>query len=213
MQILAIDVGTETLPALALGREPAEPGLMDRPPRPRRERRDPAADAAARLAVPRRRSAPRWRWAASSTSCSSAGWSPGDPTGEGDPLHHAYQQATTMTFLGMVAGPDRHGVRGAHRARVAALGRRLHQPPAAVGHRLRAGARRGLVIYAAAASRRCSAPPRSRPDVLLFVAAVPVHRLGRRRAAPLAAAAPRPASVVSRGRARAHPDGGVTSPA
>jgi magnesium-transporting ATPase (P-type) len=33
-----------------------------------------------------------------------AGWSPGDPTGEGTPLHHAYQQATTMTFLGMIAG-------------------------------------------------------------------------------------------------------------
>ena len=27
MQILAIDLGTETLPALALGREPAEPGI------------------------------------------------------------------------------------------------------------------------------------------------------------------------------------------
>ncbi|MFJ5612588.1 cation transporting ATPase C-terminal domain-containing protein [Streptomyces sp. NPDC093221] len=35
LQILAIDLGTETLPALALGREPAEPGVMDRPPRPR----------------------------------------------------------------------------------------------------------------------------------------------------------------------------------
>jgi magnesium-transporting ATPase (P-type) len=35
MQILAIDLGTGTLPALALSREPAEPGLMDRPPRPR----------------------------------------------------------------------------------------------------------------------------------------------------------------------------------
>ena len=35
LQILAIDLGTETLPALALGREPAEPGLMDRPPRHR----------------------------------------------------------------------------------------------------------------------------------------------------------------------------------
>jgi magnesium-transporting ATPase (P-type) len=34
LQILAIDLGTETLPALALEREPAEPGLMDRPPRP-----------------------------------------------------------------------------------------------------------------------------------------------------------------------------------
>ena len=28
LQILAIDLGTETLPALALGREPAEPDLM-----------------------------------------------------------------------------------------------------------------------------------------------------------------------------------------
>ncbi len=38
MQILAIDVGTETLPALALGVEPSEPGIMGRPPRPRQER-------------------------------------------------------------------------------------------------------------------------------------------------------------------------------
>ncbi|WP_197686336.1 cation-translocating P-type ATPase C-terminal domain-containing protein [Actinoplanes derwentensis] len=36
LQIPAIDLGTETLPALALGREPAEPGLMGRPHRPRR---------------------------------------------------------------------------------------------------------------------------------------------------------------------------------
>ena len=33
LQLLAFDVGTETLPALALGREPAEPGIMSRPPR------------------------------------------------------------------------------------------------------------------------------------------------------------------------------------
>jgi magnesium-transporting ATPase (P-type) len=32
--ILAIDLGTETLPALALGIEPPEPDTMDRPPRP-----------------------------------------------------------------------------------------------------------------------------------------------------------------------------------
>ena len=35
MQILLVDLGTDTLPALALGREPAEPGTMHRPPRPR----------------------------------------------------------------------------------------------------------------------------------------------------------------------------------
>ena len=38
LQILAIDVGTETLPALALGVEPTEPGTMNRPPRPKGER-------------------------------------------------------------------------------------------------------------------------------------------------------------------------------
>ncbi|HEU5315471.1 MAG TPA: cation-transporting P-type ATPase [Chloroflexota bacterium] len=33
MQILSIDLGTDMVPALALGAEPAEPGVMDRPPR------------------------------------------------------------------------------------------------------------------------------------------------------------------------------------
>ena len=35
VQILVIDLGTETVPALALGREKAEPGSMERPPRSR----------------------------------------------------------------------------------------------------------------------------------------------------------------------------------
>lgn len=35
MQVLAIDLGTDMLPALALGAEPAEPGVMERPPRRR----------------------------------------------------------------------------------------------------------------------------------------------------------------------------------
>lgn len=38
MQILAIDLGTDTLPALALGMGPSESDVMDRPPRPRNER-------------------------------------------------------------------------------------------------------------------------------------------------------------------------------
>jgi len=38
MQILAIDVGTDLLPALALAAEPPEPGIMNKPPRPRNER-------------------------------------------------------------------------------------------------------------------------------------------------------------------------------
>ncbi len=38
MQVLAIDLGTDMLPAIALGSERPEPGVMARPPRPRDER-------------------------------------------------------------------------------------------------------------------------------------------------------------------------------
>jgi magnesium-transporting ATPase (P-type) len=102
LQILAIDLGTETLPALALGREPAEPGLMSRPPRPR------SAGVIDRALLVR-------AWALLGTVSAAlvvggffytlwrAGWHFGDPTGAGTPLHHAYRQATTITFAGIVA--------------------------------------------------------------------------------------------------------------
>ena len=38
MQILAIDLGTDMVPALALGTEAPEPGIMNRPPRSQKER-------------------------------------------------------------------------------------------------------------------------------------------------------------------------------
>jgi magnesium-transporting ATPase (P-type) len=38
LQVLAIDLGSDVLPALALGAEPPEPGVMERPPRPPAER-------------------------------------------------------------------------------------------------------------------------------------------------------------------------------
>ncbi len=38
IQILAVDLGTDLLPALALGTERPEPGIMERPPRPKEER-------------------------------------------------------------------------------------------------------------------------------------------------------------------------------
>jgi calcium-translocating P-type ATPase len=38
VQVLAIDLGSDVLPALALGAEPPEPGTMDAPPRSRREK-------------------------------------------------------------------------------------------------------------------------------------------------------------------------------
>jgi magnesium-transporting ATPase (P-type) len=38
IQILAVDLGTDMLPALGLGADPPDPGIMRKPPRPRQER-------------------------------------------------------------------------------------------------------------------------------------------------------------------------------
>jgi calcium-translocating P-type ATPase len=102
LQILAIDLGTETLPALALGREPAEPGLMDQRPRPRSEG-----------VITREMLIRAWVFLGGISAflvmggffyvLVRAGWSPGDATDQGSQLHHTYLQATTMTFLGVVA--------------------------------------------------------------------------------------------------------------
>jgi magnesium-transporting ATPase (P-type) len=101
--LLTFDVGAETLPALALGREPPEPGIMERPPRARSE-----GIIRAGMLV---RS---WLFLGVLVAglsmggyfyvLTSAGWQAGDPVGAGHPLHHAYLQATTMTFFGMVMG-------------------------------------------------------------------------------------------------------------
>ncbi|HZR48589.1 MAG TPA: cation-transporting P-type ATPase, partial [Streptosporangiaceae bacterium] len=102
MQILAIDLGTDTLPALALSREPAEPGLMDRPPRPRGQG-----------VISARMLARAWAFlgvisatlvmAAFFLTLRHAGWHSGVPTGPGTPMNHAYRQATTVAWLGIVA--------------------------------------------------------------------------------------------------------------
>jgi magnesium-transporting ATPase (P-type) len=102
MQILAIDLGTDTLPALALSREPAEPGLMERPPRPREQ----GVISGGMLAR-------AWGFlglisaalvmAAFFLTLQRAGWHPGAATGPGSALNHAYRQATTVTWLGIVA--------------------------------------------------------------------------------------------------------------
>jgi calcium-translocating P-type ATPase len=102
MQLLAVDVGTETLPALALGQEAAEPGIMERPPRRRGEgliQRSLLVRAWLFLGL----IAAALEMGAFFYVLLRAGWSPNDPTDEGETLHHAYQQATTMTFLSMVA--------------------------------------------------------------------------------------------------------------
>jgi calcium-translocating P-type ATPase len=102
LQLLAFDVGTETLPALALGREPAEPGLMERPPRPRSE---------SVIQPPMLLRA--WLFLGLISAIlqmggffyvlTKAGWHLGAPTGSGHALNHGYREATTMTFFSMVA--------------------------------------------------------------------------------------------------------------
>ena len=102
LQILAIDLGTDILPALALAREPAEPGLMDRPPRPSKEgviRRTLLFRAWAFLGT----ISAALVVAAFLIILFNGGWHPGDATGSGSALHHVYQQATTVAWLGIVA--------------------------------------------------------------------------------------------------------------
>jgi calcium-translocating P-type ATPase len=103
MQLLAFDVGSETLPALSLSRDPAEPGIMQRPPRPRDE---------GVIRVPMLLRA--WLFLGMMVAALAAvgyfyvllkaGWRPGAAVDAGTPLYHPYRQATTMTFLGMITG-------------------------------------------------------------------------------------------------------------
>jgi magnesium-transporting ATPase (P-type) len=97
LQILAIDLGTETLPALALGRERAEPGLMDRPPRAPQDG-----------VIDRRLLLRAWGLLGVTSAVLvmagffwtlwRAGWQPGV-----DLPAASYAKATTMTFAGIVA--------------------------------------------------------------------------------------------------------------
>lgn len=99
MQILAIDLGTETLPALALGAEGAEPDIMKRPPRSRKDRLvDMAMLARTWLFLGLIEAAlvmGGFFWV-----LYSQGWQFGQ---ELDASSNLYMQATTMTFAGIVA--------------------------------------------------------------------------------------------------------------
>ena len=99
MQILAVDIGTDLLPALALGAEPAEPDVMDRRPRPKDERL---------LAAPRLLRAYAFLGVAEAVLSLGAffwtywlaGWRPGLPMMAEGVL---YRRATTMTLSAIVA--------------------------------------------------------------------------------------------------------------
>lgn len=99
MQILAVDLGTDLLPALALGAEPPEPDTMKRPPRPRSQR------LLDRFTLLR---AYAWLGMIEAVLCLAgfllaywlAGWWPGTPMPNAGSL---YLTATTMSLAGIVA--------------------------------------------------------------------------------------------------------------
>ena len=167
LQILAIDLGTETLPALALGREPAEPGIMQRRPRPRSEG-----------VIQPQMLVRAWLFLGLISAALvmagffyvllDAGWQPGRSHLEWRPApsrlsggHHDDLPGHRLLSVG-------YGVRRTNRTRVASFHRRLHQQPAALGHRIRACVRRrGHLPAAAPVGVRNGG---ARPDALLFAA-------------------------------------------
>ncbi len=179
LQILAIDLGTDTVPALALGREPAEPGIMARPPR--------AREAAIINAALLKRAWLRLGVLEALLVLGgffyvllAAGWGLGDNGGRHSPPR------------GLPAGhddgvrrdrrlSDRCRLRRAHHDRLARRDRGLFEPCPAPRNRVRDPVRRRDHLPAPASVRvRNGRPPASRSgDPRLL----PVHRLGKRRAA------------------------------
>ena len=100
MQILAIDLGTDLVPALALGVEKAEPGIMNKPPR---KKTDKLIDFNLFLR------GYFFLGMIETTLCMVAytfayythGWRPGMPMADSG---HIYMLATTMSLVGIVAG-------------------------------------------------------------------------------------------------------------
>ncbi|HEX9113433.1 MAG TPA: cation-transporting P-type ATPase, partial [Nitrospirota bacterium] len=99
MQILAIDLGTDLAPALALGTEAPEPGTMDKPPRPR---------AGRLLDLPLLLRAYCFLGPIEAIACMAGfffifwqqGWRPGMTMADSGLI---YMTATTMTFAAIVA--------------------------------------------------------------------------------------------------------------
>ncbi len=98
LQILAVDLGTDMLPALALGAEAPGRELMQRPPRPRHQRL---------IDVPLLLRAFLWLGAFEALAAMAAyfavllpaGWTPGQALDSADPL---YRQATSACFAAIV---------------------------------------------------------------------------------------------------------------
>ena len=192
MQILAIDLGTDTLPALALSREPGRAGPDGPPAAATYPGRDQPVDA-------------RRAWGFLGLISAAlvmtgfyltlrhAGWHPGAATGPGSsaepcvpPGHHRHLARHRRL-------PGRHRVRGPHQPRLTPLGRRIFQPLPARRDRRRTGLRRRADLHTRHEQRlrygtAYRSPARHRRPV-------PLHRLGGRRTP-----APRTASVPGQSR-------------
>ena len=105
MQILAVDLGTDLLPGLALGAEAPEPGLMDRPPRSRKARLIDWSVARRFIFLGVLNAGASM--AAYFFVYFSAGWRPGLEMAASGPL---YAQATTMCLGGIVAAQIGNGL-------------------------------------------------------------------------------------------------------
>jgi magnesium-transporting ATPase (P-type) len=97
LQVLSIDLGSDVLPALALGAEEPEPGLLQRPPRPRSER------LMSRAVIGRFAFLGTIQAIGATVSfyfaLHAGGWRWGDALSTSD---HVYAQAITMTQAGIV---------------------------------------------------------------------------------------------------------------
>ena len=171
LMLLAFDVGTETLPSLALGRDPSAPGIMEQAPR------DPNEPLIQKPMLVR-----AWLFLGVIVSALAfvgffyvllnAGWHPGDPTGQRAPASPRLPAGDHDVLARDDGGSDRDRVRGPHPPRAAQIGRRLHQPLAAEGDA-------GVIAFAA-----------------LFMYAPPLQRLlGTARAAAALPGDPAPVSV------------------
>jgi magnesium-transporting ATPase (P-type) len=101
LQILAIDLGTETMPALALAREPAEPGIMSQPPRSAKQSLLQPVMLIRAWGVLGVTSA-ALAMLAFFVTLRAGGWHPGVDATSGA-MQQTYLRATTATFAAIVA--------------------------------------------------------------------------------------------------------------
>jgi len=167
------------MPSLALSQHPPAPGTMEQPPR-----------KADKPLIERPILVRAWLFLGMIVSGLAfvgffyvllvAGWRTGAATGQGHPLHHAYLQASTMYWVGMMAGQI--GTAFAVRTRRAPL-----SSIGAFSNRYLLAAIAGAIVFAGLFVLRPAVPDAARhclaPAALPGAAAsVSVHRPRRRRA-------------------------------